>query len=267
MNQKTIVVILLLGFLFSPNNVNSKRDEHVDSCSFYLATWNVGHFDYGVRKFPELRNLKTTELIKRYQVFLQDSISSDVLCLNEYSDGRNVFKKKNSANGMISRIYKTNKVYDKFGAICNCVASKLELKNISKNNFKSSKFSAHRIQRSEKFYYISSDLYIKGNKIKLICTHLDYLTPKLLQEQIEELIATFKDDDKVIMCGDWNTMTYHRFRKAGYTLANDGTIVTYPKKKYALDNIVVKGVKISEVRAIKTNLSDHYPLVCKITIE
>ena len=69
------------------------------------------------------------------------------------------------------------------------------------------------------------------------------------------------------MCGDWNTETYSSLKNAGYIFANDGSLKTFPSKGYALDNIVVKGLEISDVRMIKTDLSDHYPLVCRISLK
>ena len=69
------------------------------------------------------------------------------------------------------------------------------------------------------------------------------------------------------MCGDFNTTDYSKLKIAGYSLANNGSFKTYYKEKWALDNIVAKGVKISDVRIVKTELSDHYPLICHISIK
>ena len=71
----------------------------------------------------------------------------------------------------------------------------------------------------------------------------------------------------MIVCGDWNTEIYSLLKNAGYALANDGSLKTFPSKGYALDNIAVKGLEISDVRMIKTDLSDHYPLVCRISLK
>ena len=89
----------------------------------------------------------------------------------------------------------------------------------------------------------------------------------MCQEEISELINKYKDCDRVIMCGDWNTTDFSQFRKAGYSLANNGTLFTYPYKSYPLDNIIVKGLRISDVKMIKTDLSDHYPLVCTVSVK
>lgn len=45
------------------------------------------------------------------------------------------------------------------------------------------------------------------------------------------------------------------------------TFLTFPSKRTSLDNIAVKGLEISDVRMVKTKLSDHYPLVCRISLE
>ena len=67
------------------------------------------------------------------------------------------------------------------------------------------------------------------------------------------------------MLGDWNVSSFDEFTafvNAGYTLANDGSFLTYPGK--ALDNICVKGLAVYDAKMITTNLSDHNALLCKV---
>ena len=118
----------------------------------------------------------------------------------------------------------------------------------------------------EWYYYILTDISIGGKKVKLVCTHLIANAGKIRQDQINELINVCEQYEKIIICGDMNTWNYSKFKEAGYTFANDGTIVTWPTKSYALDNIFVKGLKMSNVRIIKTDLSDHYAIVCSISL-
>jgi endonuclease/exonuclease/phosphatase (EEP) superfamily protein YafD len=114
---------------------------------------------------------------------------------------------------------------------------------------------------------VCGDLYVNGVVVKLICAHTTSSAIKICRAQINELIQKFEKNERVIMCGDWNTTNFSQFKKAGYSMANDGTKITYPSKSYALDNIVAKGVEITDVKVVKTDLSDHYPLVCRITIK
>lgn len=69
------------------------------------------------------------------------------------------------------------------------------------------------------------------------------------------------------MCGDWNTTNYIFLKKAGYSLANDGSMKTIPYSSTVLDNIAVRGLKIENVNMIETKLSDHNSLVCELIIK
>jgi endonuclease/exonuclease/phosphatase (EEP) superfamily protein YafD len=123
------------------------------------------------------------------------------------------------------------------------------------------------LPRAANYYYISGDLYYKRDVIKLVCAHTISRNNDLCQKMIVEIIDAYKDYDKVIMCGDWNSGNYKKFVNTGFSLANDGSYKTYPQGKYPLDNIIVKGLKIIDIRMIETDLSDHCPLVCKISFE
>ena len=57
---------------------------------------------------------------------------------------------------------------------------------------------------------------------------------------------------------------------AGYTVCNDGSLLTCTGSKtggleWAVDNIIVKGLKVSDFRKIPTGLSDHVAVVATLT--
>ena len=60
------------------------------------------------------------------------------------------------------------------------------------------------------------------------------------------------------------------FVEAGYTLANRGQLITWPswnnpERECAIDNIIVKGFKMSDVKVKGHNkLSDHKMLSCRL---
>ena len=126
------------------------------------------------------------------------------------------------------------------------------------------------VVKSRENYYYESDLYIQGKKVKLVFFHLLFsnkVEEVYQQRQIQELIKRYSTTERVILCGDWNTETYTALMDAGYELANDGLLKTFPGNAEALDNVAVKGLKIIDVRMIKTSLSDHYPLICRLSLK
>ena len=99
--------------------------------------------------------------------------------------------------------------------------------------------------------------------------------------QMRQLITRFKNVPYVIICADFNVCgagEYKPFVMAGYTLANCGEagyFETYPGKdermpcrRYPLDNIIVKGFKVSRVVLDdkKLTLNDHRILACDLEI-
>lgn len=234
-----------------------------------LSTWNIGHFANG-KKNHSLINVRDYYVkVKELRAVLEDSIGADVLCINEYSAvlGIDSDLKKRETKRVLLNKYTTKKEGRLMGFSCNSIFSNLRLKNVKEYQFNSSLPFLKETPRAANYYYLCSDLYINGEKVKLICAHTTSSAYKICRAQINELIQKFEAYDKVIMCGDWNTANFSQFKNSGYSMANDGSIVTYPSKSYALDNIVVKGLIISDVRVVKTDLSDHYPLVCRISIK
>ena len=74
------------------------------------------------------------------------------------------------------------------------------------------------------------------------------------------------------MCGDWNATkeSYQLFQQKGYEILNCGCygeFITHPQSMKPLDNIVAKGLSISNVNIIETNLSDHYPIFCTLRLK
>ena len=127
--------------------------------------------------------------------------------------------------------------------------------------------------RATDYYYIESVIKIKESPVKLVTTHLafDYGNEDIAKNQVLEIIERYKDESRVILCGDWNIMdvnNFDYFKAAGYQLANHGVYgdyVTYSGGE-VLDNIIVKGYTIKSVNMIETSLSDHNPLVVTLIL-
>ena len=261
--------ILLFCFSFCQNAICQVSD---NDTKIILATWNIGHFSNGSKKDSKISSKNHDVKLYQYREFVYKRLKADVLCLQEYSQGYGV-----NSSGLMSATslvlfdgFKKKNEGVQRGFCCNAIFSNVKIKHVRMNEFKCNKQYTNISPSAKTTYYISADLYIGKKKVKIVCLHLAFSKikghPEVQQSQIAELIRLFEKYDRVLMCGDWNTTNYKLLQKAGYSLANDGSMKTYPHRSTALDNIAVRGLKIENVRMIGTKLSDHNPLVCIISL-
>ena len=265
MKKVISLVVALVCFLCS-----YAQGEHLNNSKGVLvATWNIGHFSKGQKDHSLISSSELSQKVDDYRSFIYDSIKADILCVNEYE---RVFCSDSAKSlyaiteKMLFNNYRSRQIFDKNSFVCNAIFSNKKMKNAAMHPFFYNLFAKDERSAIEWHYYAVTDITIQGEKVKLICTHLVPLAEKHCQNQIKELLYFAEKYPKVIICGDMNTWDFSKFRKAGYTLANDGSIVTFPSKSYALDNIFVKGLNMSDVKVIKTGLSDHYALLCRISL-
>lgn len=244
-----------------------RNDTH--KSSFIISTWNIGHFANGKKNHSLINPKNYQKKLGLYQRLLTDSIRADIVCINEYSKvfGIDNNQRERQTKRLLFDSYKSKKEGRLVGFSCNSIFSNIRIRNTKERLFRSSEPFIKETPRAANYYYLTSDLYVDGKRIKLVCAHTTSGAIKICRAQIKELIEEFAAYDRVIMCGDWNTTNFSQFKKAGYSLANNGSLITFPSKSYALDNIAVKGFCIDDVRVIKTNLSDHYPLVCRLIVK
>lgn len=249
-------------------------DAKVDTtrAELVLVTWNIGHFSGGKKKMSTIAQERFSEKLAEYKKFVYEKLSPDVICINELSPefGKDSRGETRLAEDVVFDGFDNRIVGEQRSYSCNAIFSKADIKNFKTNDFKSSQAKGADIANAGNYYYLSVDLYIGAEKVKLVCVHLVPHAPKFRLKQMQELIKRFDKSDRVIMCGDWNAASKDAmdiFVQAGYTVANDGSIATYSRKMTPLDNIVVKGLNVSDVRTIETSLSDHYPLICKISLK
>jgi len=264
-----LTTILLIVFVLLPCPIHGKKPKEV-----VLCTWNIGHFSNGRKPYSLIDIDNYQKSLELYRSFIYDEIRPNVITLNEYNC---VFCGEDNENNpyvtssLLFNGFKQKTIGPKCWGICNAIFSNLKMKKPRSIYFESQKNTAgDDVVKGRENYYLETDLYVQGKKVKLVCLHLLFsskVEEVFQQNQIEELINHYKNTDRVIVCGDWNTEIYSALKNAGFELANDGSLKTYPSSKAeALDNIAVKGLKISDVRMIKTSLSDHYPLVCNISL-
>jgi endonuclease/exonuclease/phosphatase family metal-dependent hydrolase len=269
MNRSLLFVLLLGTCLCYGRTQTGSNPPNQSTDSIVVATWNIGHFAKG-RGYRSL--IKMDDYPKKaaeFQSFIYDSIAADVLCVNEYSKEFCIDSIRGTviADDSIFNRFKEIKVFPQNKYVCNAIFSNKKLNQSVMQPFHYD--DTDRTETNDRitwYYYLLADISIGGEDVKLVCTHLIANSEKKCQKQIEELIKVCEKYEKIIICGDMNTWNYSKFKDAGYTFANDGSIVTWPAKSYALDNVFVKGLKISNVRVVKTDLSDHYAVVCLVSL-
>lgn len=246
--------------------------------SLRIMQWNIGHFSMG--KSPNSK--VTDELFNvRCESFLDvfSKEDADIIALCEYS----MFfaDTKNHPQCHTDTLLLKDHPYVYLGNdgnirnySFNTIFSRIDLSSnvtLEYDSNKNARITSSSIIFPSDYYYIRSSIELDGKGITLVATHLafDLNNPEIATNQIKELIEVLKEEDYVILCGDFNTedkSDYDLFIQAGYSLANKGDIATYPTNNpyKPLDNIVVKGLHISNVHITPTFLSDHFPIVCDV---
>ena len=240
-----------------------------------VVSYNIGHFSGGVSQNSSITASNYAAKLAAYRAVVAD-FDADVLGIEEFSHvfgintlGANAYTK----DVLLESFIGYEGIQRKYS--CNALFYKTVIENITTNEFECNE-SATIVDPSAitapEYYYLDADLYMHGERVKLVITHLafDNTNPQIVSNQISELITKYASYEKVIMVGDWNVNTFSlfdAFTTAGYTMANDGTYYTYPSGERALDNIIVKGLYISNVGMVETiDLSDHLPFYCDISI-
>ena len=242
---------------------------NIDRDSLVLFQWNIGHFSNGVYQYPTLDTSKANEF--RDFVLLS---RPDILSINEYS--RLWGSSTNYTRETVFGIY----TYAYLGAqnnySCNAIFSGIPLYNVKYNTYRCNAFAniTHTsLVKAEDYYYLSSLFNWKNHQVNFVSTHLafDKYDDDVVKNQIMELIESFDKEEYVVMCGDWNSNpeVYEIFIEKGYTLLSTGKdpyYITFPSTSQYFDNIMIKGLSMSNIKIIKTDLSDHYPILCTISL-
>ncbi len=270
--MKNKIILILIAILYGCN-VEAEYSNYTESnhgAELRLAQWNIGHFSFGNLSNSTIDEINFYNHYQQYKDML-NMIDADVLAVCEYSE---IFG-KNETGEQYSREVLFNEypyIYEghQSNYACNALFSRIEINNVRSNNF----FSLNT-----NYYYITADLNISDKNVKLVSTHLAFNKDddQYALLQIEELLYLFGNEEYVIMMGDWNVKDvdiFNLFVNAGYQLANHGEFgdfVTFSPKKNVrnrvLDNIMTKGLTISNVSVISKDLSDHYPLITTFKID
>jgi len=243
-----------------------------------VGTWNIGHFSNGELRNSDITAANYESKLAAFRALIYGGKLSAVIGISEYS---NIFG-TSSAGKQGAR----NKLFMEYGnAIeceqrnysCNAIFGNTICSNFVMHDFeclKDETISHISIIKAQDYYYADCDVYIKGQRVKFVQTHLAFDNNRvgvLQKKQLDELAEVYGNEERCIIVGDFNTTDntlYSALVSAGFSLMNDGTYKTYPADSMALDNICVKGLVASGVYMPNAvGLSDHNPLFCKVSLE
>ena len=246
---------------YGPENPNSVR----------IATWNIGHFSLGHKDYSTIEDTQFAMKNADFSDYINNAIDADIMFLNEYS--KKFTKNKYLAKDTIFKGYDTVYEGPQRNYSCNAVYSKIEISQPEVHEFECNKDLGKLGQYAPEgadYYFVTTDLVINGTTVKLVSTHLAFGSNNIVANQIKELIEYCEQYEHVVLLGDWNVNTFsdfNLFTDAGYTLGNtDKNMPTYEGGS-SLDNIVYKGVTVTDFTLAGTDLSDHYALYCTVTVD
>ncbi|MBO4283353.1 MAG: endonuclease/exonuclease/phosphatase family protein, partial [Clostridia bacterium] len=246
--------------------------------TFKVATWNIGHFANGNAKDSKIADADYETKAAEYRTYLS-GLDADIVCLNEYS--RQFTPNHAAKEALFAEEPPVWFIGEQRHFSCNAVYSKLPLQNLQIHEYECNKDAVLLYSNTNKayyYYYVTGELAIGSETVHFVFTHLafdeDRTPDTVCMAQIAELIELYKDVDHVVMMGDWNA--YHKnlydpFADAGYSLGNYGEILTCTGSRtggleWAVDDIIVKGMEISDFHAVNTGLSDHIAVVATLTL-
>lgn len=243
-----------------------------------VAQWNIGHFSNGVSPNSKIEGNSFEQKRKDFTSLIS-AISADVFCINEYSDfwgtDKNSVKQKTD-EGLFNN-YSYSFIGHQSRYSCNAVFSMIPLndsREIEYDSNQSAVITHTNAIKATDYYLIETDIVFMDKIIKLVSTHLafDNNNENVAVNQIRELIDRYRNEEYIILCGDWNIKSlsaYDLFADEGYQLGNHGKfgdIITRDASKSCLDNIIVKGLNIVNFQAIKSKLSDHRPIIASLVL-
>jgi len=233
--------------------------------SFRFASWNVGHFALGRSRLATLKQSETAAKAAVYRAFL-DEVAADVLGVCEFGYDF-------SDDGYV---VSTDVVFPRYARHNIGPAYHYQWNAHFWNGYEClDMFVKEYARHVQSTYYIATRLSVGGTPVTFVETHLDCHAGHDADRasQMRTLIEDFRNEDRVVIAGDFNVgirinpakpldnpVEYEVFREAGFTLGNDGRYKTYPAGalEHTLDNIIVKGVGLSDFRVYdRSDLSDH----------
>jgi len=247
-----------------------------------IAIWNIGHFSFGNSPKSAVTEEQLPKAIAAFRDYIS-SLDADLFAVCENTAMFcNADKGPNPGPVFARDVLFSDYTFHYEGAqhrySANALHAKMDVADLRRKVFACNKdavITHTDVIRASDYYYLKGTLTLDGAPVTLIVCHLAFdmkRNPDTVNiAQLQELIEVTKNDEHVIIAGDFNCRditTLALFREAGYTSANDGSLVTCPtaSENKALDHILVKGLSIKNARAHETALSDHYALSAEILL-
>lgn len=264
------VVFLPQSVVFK--NVERESSDVVGGTSIRVATWNIGHFSGGKNPNTKIADSQYQKAAAAFTKYIED-LDADLLTLNEYSYN---FTPSNAAKPALFGGFTGSEFEGPQSRYsCNALYSNLTVKNLDDHAFvcnQSAKIEHTNLIAASDYYYVSGEITLGGETVTVVTAHLAFDLTKnpdtVNLNQIYELIDTFADHERVILMGDWNARFFSYFsifEDAGYTLGNTDSS-KYTCGSSSLDNIMVKGLKVSDFTVHTTGLSDHYAVSATVSL-
>ncbi len=244
------------------------------------ASWNIGHYALGKDWKTHVASEVAAESGGRYRAFL-DEVGADVLGVCEYCDAFTTDGKIRAEEAVFGR-YAHREIGPQHVWQWNA--------QFWNGGEKVATWWKAYAKHCQDVYYVATRVKIAGVEVVFVQTHLDWETTREGHEddrasQMRELVADFQDEPRVVISGDFNVgilfgdgakdpldnpVEYKVFEEAGFTLGNDGRFKTAPSGdcKMSLDNIIVKGIGISDFKVWdRPDLSDHALVSATLTLK
>lgn len=243
---------------------DSAEEIWINKDTLTVAHWNIGHMAQGKSNDTTISKENADSMAIVYHSLL-DTLNVDLIGICEYNA---VFSKKNeSTRETLFGDYPYFASGRQFNYNFNVIFSHIPLYNEQSFNFE---------QRTQQRYYLEVTLKINGHEVKFVETHLDWnegSTGRMHRaQQMKDLADYYSEEPYVIICADYNTSAtseYDIFPEYGYSVANDGQLLTYPASNpnRVTDNIIYKGFQQLSIEEIHSpQLSDHCLLKCKLRL-
>ena len=235
--------------------------------TFTVATWNIGHLDMGLSPNSRIPTRDAEKWKTDYHAFL-DPLDARIMMVEEYNpdfDKERTIRARDAIFGGYTHQFeglgRNGHVNSLFLKDCVCGTNEIYA-------------YSHRYQNTN-FHFVRAD--IDGLETLVVATHLEPNWPTnhvaMRAQQMRELLEAVGDAPRVIIAGDLNidsAAELKSFANAGFEMANDGSLSTWPSWKpqpnNGIDNVIVKGFSISNVRVLtNARLSDHCLLSCSLT--
>lgn len=237
-----------------------------------VAQWNIGHFSCGRADDSFISRQDAGAAILKYKTLL-DSVGANIISVNEFSpaftkaeDG----KAPLMASQTVFAEYPEASVGPKWQYNCNALFARTH-----KWKHEQTKLFDYAV---EKRYYQMAVIRVKGKKTVVVSAHLDWNSGDFgkvfRQRQIAELVERFRNEPRVIICGDFNVdeaSEFAPFEATGFILANKKSgcsLPTWPSgdnPNLPIDNIIVKGMNVTNVKVYNDkDLSDHCLIVADV---